>query len=307
MHNPGVEPENRRGGGPGAQAAVIALGVLGLLALVALGARNRGWGGGSGGTSGLPLSFWDTVFSVLAVFFLVGVGIAIWMYWQLRSDRGASGYEKRLHALAAIFFLATMIGLALAYEHWGRGHGRLLHRPAQVQSATNGHQDTLPGRRPGAAQHHHFNWGAAAATLAVVIAFTALMIARERRHKRKPKAPRQAAVEALAAAIDDSLEDLRREPDPRKAVIAAYARMERALAAHGLPREPSEAPHEYLARVLAELDASAGSVRHLTVLFERAKFSPHLIDLAMKEEAIEALVRLRDELVEREEPALATA
>jgi hypothetical protein len=90
-------------------------------------------------------------------------------------------------------------------------------------------------------------------------------------------------------------------------VIAAYARMERALAAHGLPREPSEAPHEYLARVLAELDASAGSVRHLTVLFERAKFSPHLIDLAMKEEAIEALVRLRDELVQREEPALATA
>ena len=46
MHNPGVEPVNRRGGGPGAQAVVIALGVLGLLALVALGARNRGWGGG---------------------------------------------------------------------------------------------------------------------------------------------------------------------------------------------------------------------------------------------------------------------
>ena len=48
-----------------------------------------------------------------------------------------------------------------------------------------------------------------------------------------------------------------------------------------------------------------GRSRHLTVLFERAKFSPHLIDLAMKEEAIEALVRLRDELVQREEPALA--
>jgi hypothetical protein len=212
-----------------------------------------------------------------------------------------------VHALAAVFFLATMIGLAIAYEHWGRGHARALHRPAQLQTPTNGHQDTLPTRRSGPPQHHHFNWTAAAAALAVLIAFTVLMIERERRHKRRPKAPRRAAVEALAAAIDDSLEDLRREPDPRKAVIAAYARMERALAAHGLPRDPSEAPPEYLARVLAELDASAASVRHLTVLFERAKFSPHLIDLAMKEEAIEALVRLRDELVEREDPALATA
>jgi uncharacterized protein DUF4129 len=287
--------------------AGLALGVLGLLALVALGARNRGWGGGSGGTSGLPLSFWDTVFSVLAVFFLVGVVIAIWMYAQIRGARGAGGYERRLHLLAAVFFIATVIGLALAYQHWGRGHARLLHRPAQVQTGANGHQDTLPTRRPGPAQQHHFNWGAAAGTLALVIGLTALIVVRERRLKRKPKVPRRVAVEALAAAIDDSLEGLRREPDPRKAVIAAYARMERALGAHGLPRDPSEAPHEYLARVLAELDASAGSVSRLTDLFERAKFSPHLVDLAMKEEAIDALVRLRDELVQREEPALATA
>jgi hypothetical protein len=292
-------------GGPGSRATLAAAAVLGLLALVALGARNRGWGGGSGDTAGLPLSFWDTVFSVLAVLFLAGVVVAVWMYAQLRSARGASGYEKRLHVLAAIAFLVSVIALALAYEHWGRGQARPLHRPPQVQSPTNGHQDTLPTRQPGQVQHHHFNWGAAAAALAVLIAFTVLMIERERRHKRKPKLAREAAVEALAAAIDDSLDDLRREPDPRKAVIAAYARMERALAAHGLPRAPSEAPHEYLARVLADLDASAGSVRHLTVLFERAKFSPHLIDLAMKQEAIEALVRLRDELVARREPELA--
>ena len=39
---------------------------------------------------------------------------------------------------------------------------------------------------------------------------------------------------------------------------------------------------------------------HLTVLFERAKFSPHLIDLAMKKKRRSGLrVRLRDELVQK--------
>ena len=54
-------------------------------------------------------------------------------------------------------------------------------------------------------------------------------------------------------AVDESLDDLRAEPDPRRAVIAAYARLERVLAAHGLPRKPAEAPLEYLGRMLAEL------------------------------------------------------
>ena len=59
-----------------------------------------------------------------------------------------------------------------------------------------------------------------------------------------------------AAAVDESLDDLRAEPDPRRAVIAAYARLERVLAAHGLPRKPAEAPLEYLGRMLAELSVS---------------------------------------------------
>ena len=48
--------------------------------------------------------------------------------------------------------------------------------------------------------------------------------------------------EAVSAAVDESLDDLRAEPDPRRAVIAAYARLERVLAAHGLPRFAAEAP-----------------------------------------------------------------
>ena len=297
-----MEPANRGNGlGPGERAALAAAGVLALLAIVALGTRGHGWGGGSGGTSGLPTSFWDTVFSIFFVFFIAGVGVAIWMYAQLRRERGTQGYERRLHVVAAIVFLATVLALALAYEHFGRGRGQLIRRPAQPTSAQNGHQDGLPTRPRHPAVQHHFSWPAAGIALAVLVAAAAVAVAREKRRKRPRHKPAAGAAEALAATIDDTLDDLRREPDPRKAVIAAYARMERALAAHGLPRAASEAPHEYLGRALLELDASAASARHLTALFERAKFSPHLIDLAMKEEAIEALVRLRDELVTREE------
>ena len=61
---------------------------------------------------------------------------------------------------------------------------------------------------------------------------------------------------ALADVLEETLDDLRAEQDPRRAVIAAYARMERALAAYGLPRNPSEAPDEYLQRIFADLEVS---------------------------------------------------
>ena len=96
--------------------------------------------------------------------------------------------------------------------------------------------------------------------------------------------------------LDETLDDLRNEEDPRKAVIGAYANMERTLAARGVPRRESEAPAEYLTRILDVVSASGHSVRRLTRLFSRARYSPHEIDAEMKEEAIDALTGLRAEL-----------
>jgi hypothetical protein len=80
-------------------------------------------------------------------------------------------------------------------------------------------------------------------------------------------------------------------------VIAAYARLERVLASHKLPRRPAEAPLEYLERMLAEVSVSAPAARALTQLFERAKFSQHAVGPEMKEQAITALERVRDDLL----------
>src|SRR5262249_61355661 len=104
----------------------------------------------------------------------------------------------------------------------------------------------------------------------------------------------------MVSAIETTIDDLRREQDARRAVIAAYALMEHTLARHGLARRRSEAPLEYLANILRGLRVRESAVRTLTQLFEYAKFSRHEISPAMKEEAIDALLAIRDDLQRQE-------
>ena len=114
---------------------------------------------------------------------------------------------------------------------------------------------------------------------------------------RPPDPPKEKdEPDELLVAVDLSLEDIENEPDPRRAVIRAYGRMERALGSYGLARRPAETPLEYLARALTSLRVGRRSVERLSALFERAKFSQHEIDLSMKSEALSALGALRDEL-----------
>lgn len=103
---------------------------------------------------------------------------------------------------------------------------------------------------------------------------------------------------ALGEAVEESLEGLRSEPDPRRAVIAAYRRMEATLARAGLPRRAWEAPREYAGRVENHLELSAGPLETLTALFERARFGVGRVDESLRERAIQALVELRDELLQ---------
>ena len=55
-------------------------------------------------------------------------------------------------------------------------------------------------------------------------------------------------------------------------------------------------PRSSTSRALQSLDTSVASVKRLTDLFEWAKFSHHAPDPAMRDEAIDALVAVRDEL-----------
>ena len=101
---------------------------------------------------------------------------------------------------------------------------------------------------------------------------------------------------ALRDAVLRSLEEIRRDPDARRAIIGAYRLMEAALAGTGLPRGPAEAPREYLARALATIDVGPQAPRRLTALFERARFGDAELDLSLRDEAVAALLELRGAL-----------
>jgi hypothetical protein len=138
-----------------------------------------------------------------------------------------------------------------------------------------------------------FTWAEvlAAVTLAM-LAITVIVWRVRAQYKEQPDMTGRPAT--LATALDETLESVRRESEPRRAVIAAYAMMERLVAAHGLPRRTFEAPLEYLVRVFQNLNADRRALGALTELFELAKFSHHEISQAMKEQAVAALITIRD-------------
>jgi hypothetical protein len=143
-------------------------------------------------------------------------------------------------------------------------------------------------------------WEVLIAVVLAVVAFTAIL--RAFRAYRAPVSTPDEELEvlrqtsALASAVGAGLRDARLEPDPRRAVITAYATMERMLAAEGWPRREVEAPLEYMTRLFAERNVRADALATLTELFELARFSHHVISPATKERAIGALAVIDLEL-----------
>ena len=105
-----------------------------------------------------------------------------------------------------------------------------------------------------------------------------------------------AARLAVAEGTQDALAALAMPSDPRAAVLAAYARMEAALARVGLARRPSEAPREYLRHITERLGVARRPTAELTALFERARFSTHVVDESMRRAAVAALESIADDL-----------
>lgn len=129
------------------------------------------------------------------------------------------------------------------------------------------------------------------------LAIAALVIA-TRRRRTPPAFDEETAAREVADDLDDGLDDLRAEPDPRRAVIAAYARLERALGVVGLRRDQGETSEEYVTRIFDQLEVDRTPVRRLGELFAYAKFSQHPVDEGMKHEAIAGLEQTRDGLRE---------
>jgi hypothetical protein len=271
-------------------------GLLGLLALVAFAAAGHAPAGGTSRPSASTPSVLKDYLATLALVMLpVGAFIIFWAAFLKRAYKDVplmktSGYPlsvaPRPFAYIALFFIVLAIGV-----HWG--HRSNTSGGAAPSSGIPSGAETAKGQKP---YEPHFQWLPLAILGSMVIGIGGSMFLLTQRRKREEDDPDAMRV-TVAEVLEETLDDLVREPDPRKAVIAAYGRMERTLAARGLPRDEHEAPGEYLERILDAVGASGHSVRRLTKLFERARFSEHDIDQAMKDDAIESLTGLRAELL----------
>jgi uncharacterized membrane protein YidH (DUF202 family) len=282
----------RRGGLP---VLLAPLGVVVAAALVA--AASRAHGGFHGGVGPGPTrSVYDQLFTVMLV--LMGVGVLAWGYLIfVRRDLIELPEPERSRRnvyvlLAFVLGVAAFAVLAKRLGYHGL-HLPFLHHPLHAPPGLPTKHGAKPV--PAAPAHAHLSWIAGLATTALLaLAAAAVFFASRTTAQPEKRALRQA--EAVSAALDESIADVLAEPDPRRAIIAAYAHMERALAAAGLPRRPAEAPLEYLERALVDLDATAASARRLTDLFRFAKFSDHPVPGQAKDDAIAALEAVRDEL-----------
>ena len=139
------------------------------------------------------------------------------------------------------------------------------------------------------------------AALALILLIVAAVLVRNRRRTASPGTKvEDIPVEALEADIGSALEQatdhLQLESDPRKAVMVAYASLERALVKSGYLRDPALTPTEYLAFVLAAMPALAGPAVQLGHLYELARFSNHAITNDDRDRAADALAQTRLDL-----------
>jgi hypothetical protein len=109
--------------------------------------------------------------------------------------------------------------------------------------------------------------------------------------------------EPLQTAVEDSLEDLRAEPDPRRAIIRCYARFERVAATSGVARPPWATPMEFMREALYRLPVPRAAVPTLTGLFELARFSQHALGTGERDRAVAALDEIRAAVAPREPDA----
>src|SRR5215510_9218767 len=234
------------------KAAGLAAGLVALLVLVAMAAR-----GSHPGTSGhvatrpVPNSVQDGFITLLAVVYvalIVAIVIGLFRYKDRWSDPGS-------HWLKNFVLVLVLMGIATAVGYYAIQHSRLREQAAKVrreQTRSGNTQNRIRHLPATPARQAHFEWPLVIGIGGLVLLGGVWMYVRSRR-RLAPLFEEPGLEEDMVSAIETTIDDLRSEKDARRAVIAAYALMERTLARHGFARDRSEAPLEYLANILRGL------------------------------------------------------
>jgi len=280
--------------------ALLGLAALVLLLIAVAVASTGSVPAGAGGARRPAERLIDVMISLYLLLMVVGVGLWVYVFVAGKNVLGeAIAARHGRSAWPSLARLALALGLLGLVLHRVSVDDGLRHRLGRILAQTAGPTAGNPaaGQPAGSGDYQpRFATGpVVVVVILLVVAGAAWYLSQRARQRRLEPLP-ETLLPALTDVLEETLDDLRAETDPRRAVIAAYARMERALAAYGLPRRPAEAPDEYLQRIFADLDVSRRATSRLTALFAWAKFSGHDVAPEMKQEAIEALEAVREEL-----------
>jgi Domain of unknown function (DUF4129) len=236
---------------------------------------------------------------------VIACGALLIAFWPGRrtGDDEHQEPQPRVHWLWKVAALAVWLGLAAALvaaaesaRHRLRAYtvypGRLVLGPSgtgTVPRSPHSQAYAIPSWLP---------WTLLGLLLVAVLVVVCWLLLADRRTGRDGTG----GTTATGAAVQAALSALESTADPRSAVIAAYAAMERTLAAHGLGRSPAEAPREYLRRVLVASSATEREATTLTASFEEARFSLHPITEQIRDRALAALSSMRSRLEAEPQP-----
>jgi hypothetical protein len=263
-------------GGVNRRVVALAAALGGLLAVVAAASAVSAPPSEAGGL-GLPEWVVSYVYATLVLVALAGIPTLVLLGIRELPDSRRNGKQRWLSPLV----LAALVVVAVAVS--SRSDGRLSEILSRLRVVEPTAAEAEAARPPEPA------W--LPVLLASAIAVGGVVVIGRRSRPR-----RQGLGDRLEAALAQPLADLRDEPDVRRAIVAAFARLELALEAAGAPRRPGEAPLEYVGRVLGELDVPPEPLDELASLFEQAKFSLHALDEGDREAAIDALEVVREAL-----------
>ncbi|MEE2852164.1 MAG: DUF4129 domain-containing protein [Actinomycetota bacterium] len=231
---------------------------------------------------------------------------------MLGTGRGRPSWRVLLIGLAVIVAWLGVVILLTRYLPHGVAPG-----PSPRDSGAA--PSTQPPAQPPSQQHPSRPRDASQNMLGILLACTVAMLgmfvagtvasARRRWRPAVPgiadepaePPPPPARSESLARAAERGLAemtDLSREP--REAIIACYAAMERELAqVPGAVPQEFDTPTEVLARAVEHHALHADNAVQLVNLFAEARFSPHVMNEGHRDVAVRVLQLVLDELGSR--------
>ena len=256
----------------------IGVAVFGLLTLTAISSRSL-----PGTTRSVALSWTVDVIEVIKV--AVGVMILAAVVLSVISSRRNKEKDKaqkkapprRQSALAVLIVLAAIAALILQLPRRARDIPEEA-LPPEILSFSR--FDFLPIEEVGSAWPLLVLLG-----LAGIVAGAIYLLS----HREIDEDPDPDAAVVVADSLSDALAALAWSDEPRSVIIKAYYAIETALADIGMRRQTSEAPREYLQRVLGTAGLQPDSITRLTTLFELARFSEHELGTTEVGEARAAL------------------